>query len=399
MSWEKVKFGTLYAIESRNGLTKPSRVRGSGFKMINMGELFANDRIYDIPMELVPLNDSEKINAKVEKDDLLFARQSLVLKGAGKCCIVMDVSPLTVFESHIIRVRLNKEAYPLFYYYYFRSGLSPIKTIVNQCAQAGIRASDLEKLDVICPPIKTQHKIASILSAYDDLIENHQKQIALLEEAARRLYREWFVALRFPGHETTPITDGIPEGWKKGTLNDIAEDFGVNENKKNRELYAYYLPIDCLPKKSLTYLEWNNIEMAESSLVSFRPNDILFGAMRPYFHKVAIARDNGLTRSTCFVINAKKQIYWSYLVMLLFSEDTINYATTICVGTTMPYARWKDFIQMPIIIPTKDIAQQFSNFFDPITKKLAKLAKQITLLSEARDRLLPRLMREGGQAD
>ena len=106
MNWNTVRFGDLYEEDSRNGLTKPSKVRGSGYKMINMGELFSNDRIYDIPMELVPLKENEK-KAKVESGDLLFARQSLVLEGAGKCSIVMETSPLTVFESHIIRVRLN----------------------------------------------------------------------------------------------------------------------------------------------------------------------------------------------------------------------------------------------------------------------------------------------------
>ena len=108
MMYSTIRFGDLYAIDSRNGLSKPSKIRGSGYKMINMGELFANDRIYDIPMELVPLKDPEKINAKVEVGDLLFARQSLVLEGAVKCSIVMEVSPLTVFESHLIRVRLEE---------------------------------------------------------------------------------------------------------------------------------------------------------------------------------------------------------------------------------------------------------------------------------------------------
>ena len=224
MSWDTVRFGDLYSAESRNGLTKPSRVRGSGYKMINMGELFANDRIYDIPMELVPLKESEKVNAKVECGDLLFARQSLVLEGAGKCSIVMEVSPLTVFESHLIRVRLdNKRALPMFYYYYFKSPLSPMKSIVSQCAQAGIRGSDLQELQVILPPVEEQQRIVDVISAYDDLIENNQKQIKLLEEAAQRLYKEWFVDLRFPGHETTPITDGVPKGWKRERLVDIVK--------------------------------------------------------------------------------------------------------------------------------------------------------------------------------
>lgn len=144
MMYSTIRFGDLYAVDSRNGLSKPIKIRGSGYKMINMGELFANDRIYDIPMELVPLKDSEKNNAKVEVGDLLFARQSLVFEGAGKCSIVMEVSPLTVFESHLIRVRLKDNVNPVFYYYYFRSTLSPMKSIVSPML------SRIQKLRDIC---------------------------------------------------------------------------------------------------------------------------------------------------------------------------------------------------------------------------------------------------------
>ena len=392
MSWETIRFGDLYEIDSRNGLSKPSKVRGQGYKMINMGELFANDRIYDIPMELVPLKDSEKEKAKVEEGDLLFARQSLVLEGAGKCSIVMDVSDLTVFESHLIRVRLKKSVNPMFYYYYFKSPLSPVKTIVSQCAQAGIRGSELQELDVVYPNIETQNRIAQILSKYDDLIENNQKQIKLLEEAAQRLYKEWFVDLRFPGYEACKIVNGVPEGWGNGRLEDIAIDSGFREKKENRMQYEYYLPIDCLPKKSFAYTETNNVELAKSSLVAFKENDILFGAMRPYFHKVVFARDKGLTRSTCFVINVKQKEYWAFLLMLMFSDDTVNFATKISVGTTMPYARWKDMVNMPITIPSKEISKEFNGVIIPITEKISKLAKQNTKLTEQRDRLLPRLM-------
>ena len=217
MSWGVIRFGDLYAEDSRNGLTKPSKIRGLGFKMINMGELFDNDRIYDIPMELVPLSQSEKKNARVERDDLLFARQSLVLEGAGKCCIVMEVSPLTVFESHIIRVRLDKTlANPMFYYYYFKSPLSPMRTIVSQCAQAGIRGSDLKDLEVIFPSLPEQNKIADILSKYDEMIENNLRQIDLLEEIIQRIYKQWFIDFHFPGYKKANFENGIPSGWKKG---------------------------------------------------------------------------------------------------------------------------------------------------------------------------------------
>ena len=157
--WKECKFKDLYKIPFKNGLSKPSRVRGSGYKMINMGVLFSNDRIYNIPMELVPLTDTEKKNAKVEVNDLLFARQSLIVEGAGKCSIVMETDELTVFESHIIRVRLNQElAYPPFFYYYFKNKNSPIRAIIQHCVQAGIKASDLAEIIVKLPPLPTQQK-------------------------------------------------------------------------------------------------------------------------------------------------------------------------------------------------------------------------------------------------
>ena len=109
MSWSETEFEKLYAVPSKNGLTRPARVRGSGYKMINMGELFANDRIGDIDMELVPMSDKELSTMLVEPGDLLFARQSLVLAGAGKCSLLTKADEPTTFESHIIRVRLKRE--------------------------------------------------------------------------------------------------------------------------------------------------------------------------------------------------------------------------------------------------------------------------------------------------
>lgn len=266
------------------------------------------------------------------------------------------------------------------------------KKISQGTAQDNLSWKKLSTIKFPAPDIEIQDKIVSILSVYDDLIENNQKQIKLLEEVAQRLYKEWFVDLRFPGYEDVEIVDGVPEGWYSGVLGDVAENSGNNEKRENREKYAYYLPIDCLPKKSLAYFESNDVSMAESSLISFKKNDIIFGAMRPYFHKVVIGRDNGLTRSTCFVINSKTPEYWSYLTMLLFSADTINYATRISIGTTMPYVRWKDFVQMPIIIPSEDIACKFGKQFTSISNRITVLAEQNTRLENARNRLLPKLM-------
>jgi hypothetical protein len=403
MSWKKVKFGSLYKIDSRNGLTKPSKVRGEGYKMINMGELFSYDRIYDIPMELVPLKDSEKLNAKIEAGDLLFARQSLVLEGAGKCSIIMETSDLTVFESHIIRVRLKSEENPLFYYYYFKSPLSPVSTIVSQCAQAGIRGSDLSNLEVICPSRDIQDKIVDILSAYDDLIENNQKQIKLLEEATQRLYKEWFIDLRFPGHENVGIVDGVPEGWNIRPFNEVfsyvrgksyksselSESEGVLlVNLKNINAFGGY--------KRNAEKRYLGTYKADQSLDA---GDIVMGVTdmtqeRRLVGHVAIVPDLGenMTFSMDLIKLIPKSVTRGYLYSAMrfgrYSEQISPFANGVNVLHLKPEA----IMNMIMVVPSRDVLERYENLFESYRRKIELLEKQSNYLTEARDRLLPKLM-------
>ena len=182
-NWEKVKFEELYLLPSKNGLTKPTAIRGNGYKMINMGELFQYNKIGDISMALVPLSENEKKLNDIQVGDLLFARQSLVVSGAGKCSIVVNVPEYTTFESHIIRVRLNKELVnPMFYYYYLQSDNSPVKSIINYQNQAGIKGSDLAKITVIMPSLEEQNQIVAKIEKEEKAIEECKKLIELHQE-------------------------------------------------------------------------------------------------------------------------------------------------------------------------------------------------------------------------
>ena len=329
-------------------------------------------------------------------------KKSLIRKGAS--CVVtigsvgkkMTMAHCDCFINQAMNAVVPNNNYDDEYVYYLlKNNIHKLKMLNSGTASGRENISKSAFSNMEIEAILDKDKqiiIGKILSAYDKLIENNQKQIKLLEEAAQRLYKEWFVDLRFPGCENTPIIDGVPEGWKEGILGDIAINVGKKVKKEDRNKYKQYLPIDCLPRKSLAYTESLNIKLAESSLVSFKPKDILFGAMRPYFHKVVIAYDKGLTRNTCFVINAKEREILSYLTMLLFSDNTINYATTISVGTTMPYVRLNDFLNMEIIIPAPHIVKEFEKLSKPISEDIVNFAKQIGVLSEARDRLLTKLM-------
>lgn len=403
MKYEKIRFGDLYAIGSRNGLSKPSKVRGLGYKMINMGELFANDRIYDIPMELVPLKEKEKINAKVEAGDLLFARQSLVLEGAGKCSIVMEVSPLTVFESHLIRVRLLEEANPSFYYYYFRSALSPIKSIVSQCAQAGIRGSDLQELCVLYPPKKTQDRIANILEQYDNLIENNQKQIKLLEEAAQRLYKEWFVNLHFPGYEDVKIVAGVPEGWKwtpfseafdyiRGrsyTSKQLVEQGGIMmANLKNIDSFGGY-------KRRAEKRYIGNYKDDQI----LHPGDIVMGVTdmtkeRRLVGHVAFIPDLGeeMTFSMDLIKLIPKLVTHSYLYSAMRFGYYSRNISQLANGVNVLHLKPDSMMNMEMLIPSTDVMNKYKLIFDAYNNRIDLLEKQIEFAKEARDRLLPKLM-------
>ncbi|MCP5177362.1 MAG: restriction endonuclease subunit S [Moraxellaceae bacterium] len=246
MSFDLVPFGSLFSTPQKNGLTRPKSVRGSGVPMVNMNELFAFSRIHNIKMDLVPIVDKES-HFFLENEDLLFARQSLVLAGAGKCSIFIGNTKPTVFESHIIRCRLNKTvSNPYFYYYFFQSvhGRIVMETIAEQGAGAsGIRGSDLVKLLVPCPSKSYQDAIVKILTPLDNRISLLRETNTTLEAIAQTLFKSWFVdfdpvkakaqgkqpegmdeatAAFFPSEFEESALGLIPKGWRVGTLGDVA---------------------------------------------------------------------------------------------------------------------------------------------------------------------------------
>ena len=373
MNWKEIRFGKLYAESSRNGVSKPGKIRGFGYKMINMGELFDNDRIYDIPMERVPLTENEKINAKIEKGDLLFARQSLVWEGAGKCSIVMEVSPLTVFESHLIRVRLNEKANPLFYFYYFSSSLSPIKSIVNQCAQAGIRGSELQKLKVVFPPKNEQNKISNILSTYDELIETNKKRIKILEQMAENLYKEWFVRFRFPGHENAEFVEGVPKGWEYCKLKKL---LNISYGKDHKNLEDGDIPIF----GSGGIMRYGNKALYDGEVVLIPRKGTLNNIMY-YSGKL-------WTVDTMFyaVPQVSKSAKYIYYTLNKFDMESYN------SGAALPSMTTAILYNLKILLPDGETLARFDEIIDTMFDEKKILENQNQNLIKQRDYLLPRLM-------
>jgi len=229
MSSDVARFGDLFDEPQRNGLTRPKKVRGSGLPMVNMGELFAYPRIQNIRMDLVPIDEKEH-HYLLQAGDLLFARQSLVLSGAGQCSIFLGNDAPTVFESHLIRCRLSPtHSNPLFYFYFFRSpdGRRAIETIVEQGAGAsGIRGSDLVNVQVPNPPKQVQDEVAVLLGSLDDRITLLRETNTTLEAIAQALFKSWFVDFD-PVH--AKMQGRAPEGMDQATAALFPDSFEESE--------------------------------------------------------------------------------------------------------------------------------------------------------------------------
>ena len=416
MSFELVPFETIFKSPQKNGLNKPKRVRGQGLPMVNMGEIFEHRRIKNIEMDLVPVIGKE-LEYVLEDDDLLFARQSLVLSGAGKCSIFLKNNQPTVFESHLIRCRLDKnKADPHFYFYYFQSkqGRDLISTIVEQGAGAsGIRASDLVKLNVPLCDVRQQEKISSILRALDDKIDLLKDINKNLESIAQTIFKSWFVnfdpvrakqqgvecagvdkatADLFPNSFVESELGLIPKGWTTKQLKDIA----VRHVEKIKNVVdwenEYLIDLSRIDSKTLFNINNGFGKELTTSVTKFAKGDILFGAIRPYFHKVTIANLNGVTNISVFVIRPSVDFYHEYLANLMFNESTVNFSVRLSKGTKMPVISWSDLSTLKITLAPESIIKKYSELISPLMKKGIENSALINSLTSIRDTLLPRLI-------
>lgn len=365
-------------IPLRNGVSKPKLVRGNGYKMVNMGELFSNSRIYDIEMDRAPLTEKEKETSLVEVGDLLFARQSLVFSGAGKCSIIKEVCEPTTYESHLIRARINRDlASPDYMYYYFSSpqGRGRIQSIVEQVSAAGIRGSDLSKLGVSVPSLEIQKKIADILCCFDDKIELNNKINANLQQQAQTIFKSWFV-------DFEPFGGVKPNSWIVSTLGEVTEMSAGGDKPKNISCtksaeFPYPIYSNGLEKEGLYgYTDKAKI-FAESVTVSAR-GTIGFVCLRhiPY---VPIVR--------LITLLPKGELLSAKYLYLFLKQSHIS-----GTGTTQQQLTVPNFRKAEILIPDKAAMDEFTKIVAPMYTEIWINEDENIRLSLLRDALLPKLM-------
>ena len=332
-------------------------------------------------------------NCNARSDDIIFT-------AAGTLGQVGLMPKIGRFDSYIIsnkqiRLRLDtNQAFPLFAYY-FLSSPDMRAFIASQNKGSSVPLLTLgiiRNLKIPLPPITTQKRIVAILSAYDELIENNQRRIALLEKMAEEIYREWFVRLRFPGHEKVKMVKGVPEGWEVRTLASIASEIKRGIKKKNLADAERYLGLEHIPRRSISIKEWATASTVESDKLLFQDRDILFGKIRPYLHKVALAHFSGACSSDTIVLRPKEKFYEGYLLFTIFSDTFIELATIASKGTKMPRADWGFLKQLELAIPDAKLLKVFQTKFELLFSQIVNLLRANEVLTASRDLLLPRLI-------
>ena len=292
-----------------------------------------------------------------------------------------------------------KKADPRYVYYYF-SSREAVQKILNQNSSSGVPHINLTSLRNFLVPqvsLHEQRKITDILSAYDDLIENNQRRIALLEEAAWLLYREWFVHFRFPGHEHRKIIDGLPEGWERLPASDA---FDVNPTtERNDEGLITHAPMAALSEVGMT-IDRTPIETRrKTTSVRFRNGDTLLARITPSLENgktgfVQFLRDEEVAcGSTEFIVLRGRRVSNFFVYLTARQPDFRENAIRSMIGSSgRQRVQPSCFDRYHIAVPPPALATLFDEVAGDLFEQVANLNMQNHKLVDARDLLLPRLM-------
>ncbi|MFK4652612.1 type I restriction enzyme S subunit [Bradyrhizobium japonicum] len=331
---------------------------------------------------------------KFAPSDILITNSGTI----GRMALAPDneLTKRTTFQKSVAILKpIRNQVDPSFLYYALQSDVRRLIEFAGGTAQKNLLLRDLRAFEVPIPPMNVQQRIASILSNYDNLIEINRRRIAVLEEMARRLFEEWFVHLRFPGHNDCAVVDTLdgplPEGWHRTELSALCDEIRDGVLPSDVDENTPYVGLEHIPRRSTTLNNWGRAEEVTSTKLRFRKGDVLFGKIRPYFHKVAFAPFEGVSSSDSIVIRSRSS-EWSGLVLSIVSSDSfVAHAVATSNGTKMPRANWNVLARSSAMLPSELLLKRFNDAVTGWVELAAALNGANIRLSQSRDLLLPRL--------
>lgn len=398
MSWKKVHIADICEIKSGKRIPK-------GFDFSPITTDYRYIRARDIKKGKVDSSDLGYISKEV-KDKIaryIVQEDDVVVSIAGTIgevgYVPSELDGVNLTENAVRLTNFTEGVFSKFVLYWLMTEWSYeyMNGVAAGSAQPKLGIYKIEQIPISLPSFEIQHRIADILSAYDDLIENNRKQTKLLEEATQRLYKEWFVDLRFPGYEHTKIVDGVPEGWGKCSLGDVIEFDPKVQLTKDR--IKQFVPMSALNMSSMTLDTAELSETTSNSGSKFQNNDTLLARITPclengktaFVHGIQSAE--GAVGSTEYIVMRSKRLN-PYMVYLHARTDGFRQSAINSMSGSDGRQRVKaDKLKaLPYLCPPTTVVNQFGKFAAPVFELIFDLNEQTFQAASARDRILPKLM-------
>ena len=387
--WKKVRLGEICdyvtsggtPLASRNDYYNPPVIPWLKTKEVNYSRITKTENF-------ISQKGLDNSSAKLIPENSVI----IAMYGQGDTAgrVAINKIPLTTNQACCNFIIDKEKADYNFIYYQLCTLYDKMVSLKSGGAQPNLNAGKLKELEISLPPLETQQKIAEILSAYDDLIENNRKQIKLLEEAAQKLYKEWFVKLNFPGHENVKIVDGVPEGWTTKTIEELGEYLNGYAFKPS-DWKTEGLPIIKIKEMNQGITKdtpRNSGEQIPKKYI-IKTGDIVF-SWSATLAVVIWTGETGLLNQHLFKVTPATSICREFIFQTIKYElDAFSNLTT---GATMKHIQRNKLSQLSLAVPDKKIMSLYDKVANPIREKIINSQLSILNLQSARDELLPKLM-------
>jgi type I restriction enzyme S subunit len=378
----------------RDGTHDTPKRTNSGYRLVTSKHI-KNGQINSDEGYFISEEDFNKINERslVEQWDVLMSMIGTI----GEAAIVKDQPKYAIKNVALFKCGDELKAKWLYYFLCSPEGKGQLFSNQKGASQQFISLTQLRNLQIPIRDQSTMKKITDILSAYDDLIENNQKQIKLLEEAAMRLYKEWFVKLRFPGYENTKIVDGVPEGWELTTVKEMGQVItGKTPSTAIAENYGKDIPFVKIPDMhGVIYPLKTEVKLSERGANTqknkFLPPKSIMVSCIATVGLVCITHEVCQTNQqiNSIVLNDEDHLYYMFFKMKGIKSLLEGVGSN---GATMTNVNKTKFENIELLKPENEILKKFNNLVEPFFSNILALSKQNEKLKEARDKLLSKLM-------
>lgn len=349
----------------------------------------------------------------VQQNDVLLSHNATI----GRVAVVPEVEHRLLVGTSLTYFRLNPQKLLPRYFAAYLTGAdfqNQLAAVMSHSTRNQVPITAQRTLTVVVPPLEVQQIIAETLGALDDKIAQNRRTARALERLARATFKAWFIDFEplkakaagqtsFPGMPPSAfaalpdrLTDSpfglLPQGWGMGTMGDIAQQRREQVTPGEVDGETPYIGLDHMPRQDLTLSAWGAAASVTSSKFRFQRGDVLFGKLRPYFHKVGPAPVDGVCSTDIVVLHPKSPEYAAWLLMLVSGDDFVAHTDRSSAGTKMPRTNWKDMAAFPTALPPPPVAAAYQKLMGPMLDVIRAGIHESSRLSTLRDYLLPRLL-------